>query len=168
MIAYPTEAVYGIGCDACNEKAIERVLTIKRRSAQKGLILIAAEFSQIQEFIAPLSASTRAEVLATWPGPVTWILPARDSVSPLLRGRHRGIAVRITAHPLAAALCKHFGGAIVSTSANRSGKAAARTAQETRFRLGSELDYILPGEVGGLAKPTQIRDALTGRVVRPN
>lgn len=168
VIAYPTEAVFGIGCDARNEKAIKRILELKRRAVKKGLIVIAADVSQLHDLVAPLSPSIRDEVMSTWPGPVTWILPARDSVSPLLRGQHHGIAVRVTAHPLAASLCKRFGGAIVSTSANRSGKPSARTTEETRYRLGSDLDYILPGDVGGLAKPTQIRDALTGRILRPN
>lgn len=167
VIAYPTEAVFGIGCDARNEKAIKRILELKRRAVKKGLIVIAADVSQLHDLVAPLSPSIRDEVMSTWPGPVTWILPARDSVSPLLRGQHHGIAVRVTAHPLAASLCKRFGGAIVSTSANRSGKPSARTTEETRYRLGSDLDYILPGDVGGLAKPTQIRDALTGRILRP-
>lgn len=95
------------------------------------------------------------------------MLPARDDISPLLRGAHHTLAVRVTAHPLASVLCRAFGGAVVSTSANRSNAPAARTAQQVRAELGANLGYILEGAVGALANPTEIRDGATGALLRP-
>ena len=166
IIAYPTEAVYGLGCDPDNHEAIEKLLAIKQRSPDKGLILIAANFQQLRPYLAEIESALKEKILATWPGPVTWLWPANPAVSSLLRGKHDTIAVRVTAHSLAAALCREFGGPLVSTSANLSGKPPARTAEEVRSQLGDQLDYVLEGEVGGLAKPSEIRDVLTGHLVR--
>lgn len=167
IVAYPTEAVYGLGCDPRNERALNRLLEIKQRDPHKGLIIIGASFDQLAPYLAALDDNTRARILPSWPGPVTWLLPARDDVSPLLRGAHHTLAVRVTAHPLAAALCRAFGGALVSTSANRSNASPARTAEQVRVELGTALDDILEGTVGTLANPTEIRDGATGALLRP-
>lgn len=166
VIAYPTEAVYGLGCDPANSQALKRLLSLKQRSRDKGLILIAADFDQLSPFLAEIDSSLKAKVLSTWPGPVTWLWPAKPTVSSLLRGIHDTLAVRVTAHPLAAALCRAFGGPIVSTSANLSGKPPARSSEEVYGQFGEQLEYVLAGEVGGLSRPSQIRDALTGAVIR--
>jgi L-threonylcarbamoyladenylate synthase len=166
LIAYPTEAVYGLGCDPRNEAAVRRLLALKRRPMHKGLILIAASFEQLEPFLQPLSASDRARLAATWPGPYTWLIPARPDTPRCLRGRHDTLAVRVTSHRLAAALCRACGYPLVSTSANLSGHPPARTALAVRRQLGSNLDYLLPGPTGGAAQPTEIRDLHTGRRVR--
>ena len=166
VIAYPTEAVYGLGCDPTNLRAVERLLSLKQRSRDKGLILIAAEFDQLSPYLAEIENSLKANIFSTWPGPVTWLWPANPEVSSLLRGKHDTIAVRVTAHPLAAALCRAFGGPLVSTSANLSGKPPTRNADEVRIQLAERVDYVLEGETGGLSRPSQIRDALTGAVIR--
>lgn len=167
LIAYPTEAVYGLGCDPHSEKAIKRLLACKQRRWQKGLILIAATFPQLEEFIEPLPRELEQKLFPTWPGPVTWLLPAKPRVSRWLKGHSDLIAVRVTAHPQAQALCQCWGNAVVSTSANRSGQRAAKTAFQVRRQFGAQLiDYILPGSVGTLARPTEIRHALTNTVLR--
>lgn len=166
VIAYPTEAVYGLGCDPDNQLAVERLLAIKQRSWEKGLILIAADFHQLHPYLAEIDVALKANALATWPGPVTWLWPAKPTVTNLLRGTHATIAVRVTAHPLAAALCREFGGPLVSTSANLSGKPPTRTAEEVRSQFGDTLDYILEGKTGGLSSPSQIRDVLSGQIIR--
>lgn len=166
IVAYPTEAVYGLGCDPRNETAVRRLLALKRRPLHKGLILIAADFAQLAPFLQPLSASDQERLAATWPGPCTWLIPARPTTPCWLRGRHDTLAVRITAHPLAAALCRACGYPLVSTSANRSGRPPARTVLAVRRQLGCDLDDLLPGLTGGAAKPTEIRDLRTGQVVR--
>lgn len=166
VVAYPTEAVYGLGCDPHNAAALRRLLTLKRRPARKGLILIAANFSQIEPYLRPITAKLRKKLERVWPGPVTWLLPARPEISRLLRGNHDTLAVRITAHPLAAELCRAYGGAIVSTSANVSGRPAARTALQVRRVFGNRVDYIVPGAAGPSTRPSEIRDALTDRIVR--
>ncbi len=166
VIGYPTEAVYGLGCDPANHEAVKKLLLLKQRAREKGLILIAADFDQLLPFVAELDDATKEQVLATWPGPVTWLWPAKSEVSIWLRGEHSSIAVRITDHPLAAELCREFGGALVSTSANLSGKPPARSAEQVVAQFDDQLDYVLEGEVGGLARPSQIRDALSGKILR--
>lgn len=167
IIAYPTEAVFGLGCDPRDGAAVGRLLALKSRAAQKGLILIAARLAQLQPFILPLAGDRRSEILASWPGPVTWVLPARPDTPAWLTGGRPSLAVRVTAHPLAAALCQVWGGALVSTSANRGGRPPARTALQVRRRLGRSVDLILAGACGPARRPTQIRDGRSGVLLRP-
>ncbi|ALG67452.1 L-threonylcarbamoyladenylate synthase [Beggiatoa leptomitoformis] len=168
IVAYPTEAVYGLGCDPLNAQAVERLLRLKQRDWRKGLILIASDFSQLQPFLHPLSAEMQHVVFTAWQQShaVTWLLPALPDVPTYLRGTSDKLAVRVTKHPVAAALCQHWGGALVSTSANRSKHPAAKTASRTRYLLGYELDYLLVGATGGQARPSEIRDATTLQTIR--
>jgi L-threonylcarbamoyladenylate synthase len=167
IVAYPTEAVYGLGCDPCNPEAVFRLLDLKGRSPKQGLILIAASYAGLRPFVEELPEDLMQRVWASWPGPATWVLPAQPQTPPWLTGRYQSLAVRVTAHPLAAALCASFGSALVSTSANRRGASPARTALGVRRRFARQLDYILPGQVGGARRPTEIRDARTNSLLRP-
>ncbi len=168
VVAYPTEAVYGLGCDPRNEQAFARVFELKQRPPTQGVLLIGADFDQVAPYIdmttVPEDALQRA--LASWPGPNTWIFPRAANVPPWIAGTHAGIALRVTAHPLAAQLCRAFGGALVSTSANRHGQESARDADAVRTAFGTELAYILDGKTGGLERPTPIRDAVSGETLR--
>lgn len=168
VVAYPTEAVYGLGCDPHDPAALERLFALKRRPPQRGVLLIAAEFAQVERYIAldQVPAAALRQVLASWPGPHTWILPRSAAVPDWIAGDHAGIALRITAHVPAAALCRAYGGALVSTSANRHGEAPARSAAELRKVFGDALDAIVDAPVGGLERPTTIRDAISGDLVR--
>ncbi|QTR53259.1 L-threonylcarbamoyladenylate synthase [Thiothrix unzii] len=166
VIAYPTEAVYGLGCDPAQLAAVQRVLTLKQRPAHKGLILIAADFDQLAPYLLPLDSVTHARVMATWPGAVTWILPAQPHVSPLIRGEHDTLAVRVSAHPTCRALCLRLGHPLISTSANLSTLPPARDAQAVAAQFGTLLDGIVDAPVGGQAQPTEIRQGLTGEIVR--
>ena len=166
IIAYPTEAVWGLGCDPRNEAALRRLLSIKHRDPAKGLILIAADFGQLEPWLAEIDPRLQEKALASWPGPVTWIWPAKDTASALLRGNHATLAVRVTGHPLVAQLCREFGGALVSTSANRSGQPPARTADDVRRLLGDAIDCIVEGQTGGREAPSEIRDVITGATLR--
>lgn len=165
IIAYPTEAVYGLGCDPWDEEAVMQLLAIKDRSWTKGLILIAANFNQLQDFIEPVDSETLAKLEQTWPGPVTWLLPANKNCPEFLTGDSNDIAVRVTAHYQAASLCDEFGGALVSTSANIANQAPAKYAHQVRSRL-PEVDYVMPGSCGDEDKPSQIIDAETGIIIR--
>lgn len=165
IIAYPTEAVYGLGCDPWNEDAAWRLLSLKQRPWEKGLILIAAGFDQLQDFVQPLPANIFKRVTDSWPGPSTWLLPINDSIPYYLCGKYDTIAVRVTAHKQTAELCQAFGGAIISTSANITGMRPAKTSHEVHWRL-PDVDYILPGLCSGSDKPTAIRHALTGEIIR--
>jgi L-threonylcarbamoyladenylate synthase len=168
VVAYPTEAVYGLGCDPHDRAAFERVFELKQRPPTQGVLLIAADFAQVEKYIdlARIPADALARLRATWPGPYTWIVPRAAGVPDWIAGSHAGIALRVTAHPLAAALCRALGGALVSTSANRHGEPPARTAAAVHAAFGDELAYILDGAVGGLERPTPIRDAISGEPIR--
>lgn len=166
VVAYPTEAVYGLGCDPWNRNAVERIFAIKGRCLAKGLILIAADVTQLMPFVEPLPESAMGQILATWPGPNTWILPARPTTPSWLTGHFDTLAVRVTAHPLAAGLCRAYGGAIVSTSANRANRPPARSAFGIRLALDQLPDFILAGPCGGASRPSTIRDGRTGQTLR--
>lgn len=168
VLACPTEAVWGLGCDPFDEAAVLRLLALKQRAADKGLILVAADAAQLDGLVdwSALPATRREAVFASWPGPHTWIVPATARVPRWITGVHDGVAVRVSAHPLLAALCRGFGGPLVSTSANRSGAAPPRTRQELDPGLADALDIIVDGETGGRARPSTIRDARSGRALR--
>lgn len=166
LVAYPTEAVFGLGCDPLNDAALWRLLKLKKRPIDKGLILIAAEFAQLEGYLAPLIPQVRQRLLDSWPGPLTWLVPARHEAPQLLRGAHLTIAVRVTAHTTAAALCRQAGTAVVSTSANVSGQPPARTVDQVKAYFGSQIDFILNGALGRSPAPSQIRDAISGKIIR--
>ncbi|WP_106075662.1 L-threonylcarbamoyladenylate synthase [Chromobacterium amazonense] len=165
VIAYSTESCYGLGCRPLDVRAIRRVLAIKARPNHKGLIVIAADFEQVRHLVRPLTAAQRAELARYWPGPYTFLLPASRRVPPALRGRHDKIAVRVTAHGEAAALCRALGTALVSTSANRAGQKSLKTAQACRKAFKDKV-LTLPGRIGKRRKPSTIIDLETGRVLR--
>ncbi|HDX8354567.1 TPA: Sua5/YciO/YrdC/YwlC family protein [Aeromonas dhakensis] len=170
VIAYATEAVFGLGCDPDSEAAVQRLLAIKQRPVEKGLILIAADLAQLQDYIDldQLTSEQLARVEASWPGPFTWIMPARPDTPAWLTGQFDTLAVRVTAHPQVQALCRAFGKPLVSTSANLTGEEPARRLADIGELLASQLAYILPGEVGGQTNPSEIKDARTGAVIRPS
>lgn len=163
IVAYATEYCFGLGCDPLNRSAVLRLLRLKRRPVKKGLIVLAADTRQL----APYLNEIPPQVAASWPGPHTWLLLPRPGVHGWITGRHEKIAVRVTAHAQAAALCHASGMAIISTSANRAGQAPARSTREVARRFGKLIDYILPGRVGDVSAPTPIRDAITGKLIRP-
>lgn len=168
VIAYPTEGVWGLGCDPRDEAAVLRLLALKQRDVAKGLILIASDEAQLAPFIdtASLSATQLAEVHASWPGPNTWIVPASNHAPRWITGAHDGIAVRVTAHPLVRALCEGFGGALVSTSANIASEPSPRTRAELDPRIVAGVDAVCDGETLGRAQPSTIRDARSGATLR--
>ena len=142
VIAYPTEAIYGLGCDPLNLEAVLRLLSIKQRDPAKGLILIADNIQRLLPFIK-ITAAQRKTLMQSWPGPNTWLVPAQDWVPEWLTGQHDTLAVRVTAHPLVAALCREAEMPIVSTSANPSGKKTCRNALEAHKYFHDKIDAIL-------------------------
>ncbi len=168
IIAYPTEAVYGIGCDPDNAEALKKVLTIKQRPWEKGLIIVAGNFEQLQHYVdfSLLTTEQICQVKAKWPGPVTQVMPALESVSPKLRGRFDTIAVRISAHPVVQALCEAAGKAIVSTSANLAGEEPIRSGEEIEQQFQTQIDALVLGELGAQTRPSTIIDARSGQILR--
>jgi len=165
VIAYPTEGVFGLGCLPSDDEAVQKLLAIKQRAPSKGLILLAASASQFGDWIS-LPAGIRLP--APDPDrPITWIAPAGEKASYLIHGDNAGIAVRIATNPVALAICEAAGSPIVSTSANLSGQPVARNQFILRRQFGSLVDYIVPGHCGPSAGPSEIRDLLSGDVLRP-
>lgn len=168
VIAYPTEAVWGLGCDPFDEAAVLRLLALKQRAVDKGLILIAAAAAQFDGLLdwGALADDRRATVHASWPGPHTWVVPATTRVPRWITGDHDGVAVRVSAHPLVVALCSAFAAPLVSTSANPAGATAPRTLSEFDPTLLAALDGIVAGDTGGRDRPSDIRDARSGAALR--
>lgn len=167
VIAYPTEAVFGLGCDPDSEQAVEALLTLKRRPREKGLILIADNYQQLLPYIddSQLGEQRLKEILACWPGPVTWVMPAKASTPDWLTGRFNSLAVRVSDHPLVKELCQQFGKPLVSTSANLTTLPPCRTGEEVKQQFGDDFP-VLHGAVGGRENPSEIKDALTGQLIR--
>jgi L-threonylcarbamoyladenylate synthase len=170
VIAYPTESVYGLGCDPKNLTAVQQILNIKQRSAHKGLILVASDIDQIRPYIKELSAAEIAKINTPSPRVITWLIPARDNLSHLLIGTHsekeKKIAIRISQHPTIKALCQQLGQPIVSTSANISGQAMCYSAKQVKQQLSKGIKYILTGALGQQTRPSEIRDLKTHQLIR--
>lgn len=166
VIAYPTEAVYGLGADPDNANALRRVLALKQRPAHKGLILIGASLAALKPYLAELTEAEEARMAASWPGPVTWLAPAATRAPPLVTGGSERIAVRVPGHDLARALCAAWGGAVVSTSANRAGMRPLRSGVAVRLAFGDRIDDVITAPVGNAERPTTIRDLRSGEIVR--
>jgi len=167
VIAYPTEAVWGLGCDPWNVAAVRRILEIKGRPVSKGLILVAASVTQLGGLYDSLTEKQKAQLDDTWPGPTTWLLPDPENLLPRwIKGEHSAVAVRVSSHPVVRALCDGFGGLLVSTSANRAGRPEIRSRLRLQCQLGAKLDFVVPGGLGGQQQPSTIRDLVSGRVLR--
>jgi L-threonylcarbamoyladenylate synthase len=164
VVAYPTEGVFGFGCRPDDAGAVLRILDIKERDPLQGLLLIAASHEQLEDWIDLPPGSP--DLQSTVEKPITWIVPATEQVPVWIRGRHESVAVRITAHPVAAELCRQAEMPLVSTSANVAGRPPARSPYVLRRQFRQLVDCIVPGRCGPAGGPSEIRDLATGRTVR--
>ena len=167
VVACPTEGVWGLSCDPCSGSAVHRLLRMKGRPASKGLILVAASEAQLDFLLSSLGPAERSELSASWPGPTTWLVPHRGTLPGWIVGEHDTVAVRVSSHPVVQALCRTWGGPLVSTSANPAGARPAMAAFQVRRFFGEQLDGLLPGAVGGSRRPSVIRDLASGNIIRP-
>ncbi len=164
VLAYPTEAVYGLGCDPFNQQAVARILSLKGRKVSKGLIVLIAEWPQLFALVGDFPLRKLESVTETWPGPTTWIFPKSASIPPWLCGDNNNIAIRMTAHPVARQLCEI--GPVVSTSANPQGQEPARSLSALEQLFPEGLDGVVVGELGKESQPSAIYDVLTGKRLR--
>lgn len=168
VIAYPTEAVFGLGCHPKSETAVNTILQLKKRSVDKGLILIASNYSQLVEFVddKAIPFERRPDIFSSWPGPVTWLLPKSVNAPYWITGESDFIAVRVTAHPIVCQMCNELGMPLVSTSANPATLAPALNAFEVKTYFGQKV-HIIDRSVGTSGTPSQIKHSMTGDIVRP-
>lgn len=168
VIAYPTESVFGLGCDPDSELALSKLLKIKKRSSSKGMLVVSHDFSLVTKYInfTQVNESDLMYTKEFWPGPFTFLFPASDSCSPLLIGDHLTIAIRISTHPIIKALCSCFNKPIVSTSANFSGKSPCISLTEVHEHFDNVVDFIVDGETLNYTKPSTIIDLKTKIILR--
>ena len=162
LIAYPTEGVCGLGCDPNNLEAVKKILDLKERSSSKGLILLGSRFEQFNEYA--FAEEYKAKLMTKWPGPHTWLVPAKQGVSTLLIGSNDKVALRLSNHEIVCELCEGFGGAIISTSANKEGLPTLTGEREIADVFPDV--KILKGRLGDLKRPSTIQDVVTDFIVR--
>lgn len=167
IVAHATEAVWGLACDPTNSAAVERLLTLKRRPEEKGLILVSGQKEHFADLLSLLPGHLVDRFNQRQNQPTTWLVPDPTSLIPKwIKGRHVTVAVRLSQHPTISALSKSFGCPLVTTSANPAGRVAARDLRKVNQYFGSELDYLLSSSLGGFSKPSEIRDLVTGGIAR--
>jgi len=166
VICYPTESVYGLGCDPYDLAAVLYLLEIKKRQLDKGLLLVAANVSQLEPYININDKQTINKLKEATDKPVTWIVACNEKTPVWLTGKHQSIAVRISTHPVIKQLCTLFNGALVSTSANISGLPSVKKNWLVHKQFANKIDYYVPGELGRFKKESEIRNIKTGEVIR--
>lgn len=170
VIAYPTEAVWGLGCDPFQQQAFEKILQLKQRPIEKGVILLSESIARIEPLLASLDPPIRQQVIASWQHQnrhsraTTWLLPVTNDIPIWIYGDHDRVAIRVTQHSICQQLCIGFDNLIVSTSANPAGLEAAKTAVNVANYFSGIA--ILSGEIGQSPEPSRILDAVTGKVIR--
>jgi L-threonylcarbamoyladenylate synthase len=169
IFAYPTEAVFGLGCDPDNQAAIMALLSLKQRPVNKGLILVAKTYSQLLPYVndAAIPMYMRTEIFSSWPGPITWLLPKSKAAPHWLTGDSELIAVRVSQHPVIRDLCSRFAKPLVSTSANLAATEPARTVQQVREYFNDKV-LLIEGELGNAQLPSKIRHGFSGQTIRDN
>lgn len=166
VIAYPTEAVFGLGCDPDNEDAIQRILYLKQRAIEKGLIVITSQLTFVEKYLLPITQEDKDLLNTVTDQPISWLVPAKTTTSPFLRGTFSSLAIRKTTHPACYNLCEALQHALVSTSANPQGASPATSVEEVEHYFGNDLDGILDAPLGDADKPSQLIDLHSKRILR--
>ncbi len=148
LVGFPTETVYGLGADACNDAAVAQIFAAKGRPSEHPLIVHLASAAQAEEFAQSLPPFALKLMQAFWPGPLSLIVPRRPGVATAAAGGQASVGLRCPAHPMArallqAALAQGVSG-VAAPSANRFGKLSPTTAQHVRDELGAQL-FVLDG-----------------------
>lgn len=166
IIVYPTESVYGLGCDPFNEDAVNKLLELKQRHVNKGLILIASHVRQVLPLIQPLAANDLARALKTWPGHHTWVFPKSKLVPDWVSGKYNSVAIRVSKHPVVVQLCQKLNSALVSTSANISNQSEFNSIKDIKHLFGDKIGHYLNASTGKEINPSTIHDAHTNTIIR--
>ena len=166
VIAYPTEGVWGLGCSPFSLSAVSRILDLKQRSWEQGLILVASTMEQLTPFLAGLATEMLSVLERDWPGPVTYLVPDNGYCPLWIKGKHSSVALRVSRHPVIQDLCRNLQSPLVSTSANLSGRIPATNLLQVRRNFPEGVDILVPGRVGDSGRVSEIRDLVSGRIIR--
>ena len=166
VIAYPTEGVWGLGCSPYSLSAVSRILKLKKRSWEQGLILVASSIQQLKPFLTGLPEESLGQLKSDWPGPVTYLVPDNGCCPLWIKGAHNSVALRMSSHPVIRDLYQRLKSPLVSTSANLSGRIAAISQLQVRKNFPVGVDAIVPGTVTDAHSVSEIRDLATGKILR--
>lgn len=162
LIIYPTEGIYGIGCDALNEKSVQNVFNVKYRNNEKSFIVLCSEVVHISKLISDDYVQDKKLSEKEF---ITWIVPISKNCPQWLTKNNK-IAIRLTDHPVIKELCTGIDGPIISTSANISGKKYINNIDIISELFTDEVECIVEGNLGGEAKSSSIIDIATGHILR--
>ncbi len=165
IIAYPTESCYGFGCDTLNYKALKQIIKIKGRSKSKGMICIASNYKHLNKLVKPFTADELSQIQQYWPGFYSLIIASSSKTPRLLVGNHNSIAARVSTHNEVRQLCNYLRDALVSTSANKSGRKSIKSYRECLRQFGKKA-MVLPGIIGFYRKPSTIINLATKQKIR--
>ncbi len=166
IIAYPTESVYGLGCNPFDEQAVKNVLLLKKRNVNIGLILIASHVRQILPLIKPIDPNDLARALKTWPGHHTWVFPKSKLVPRWISGQYDSIAIRVSNHPVVIQLCQKLNSPLVSTSANISKQGELNSIKNIKTVFGDKIGFYVNAPTGKEVNPSIIHDAHSNTIIR--
>tara|TARA_Y100000817_G_scaffold300246_1_gene279126 strand:+ start:838 stop:1341 length:504 start_codon:yes stop_codon:yes gene_type:complete len=165
IYAYPTEGVWGLGCIPESEEDVKKICFLKKRTLDKGLILVSGNFLHFEKYLSHLSPDLIEKAQTKWPGAHTWLVPANKYVPLWIKGTSDLVALRQSSHPSIVELSARLGCAITSTSANISSEPPAKNPQEIKNLFGDAVS-IIEGKLGGADKPTPIQNLITDEWIR--
>ena len=145
IIAYPTETFYGLGADATNMKAIEKIFAVKGRNFKNPISLIIGRPEDIHPLVQDIPESAKKLMAAFWPGALTIVFSASDKVSPMLTAGSGKIGLRVSSHPLAMKIVQELNKPLTATSANLSGSPECSMVSEVDDQIGDKIDAIVDG-----------------------
>lgn len=179
ILAYPTESVWGLGCDAFNEQAVDELLVLKNRPAQKGLIVLTASENLMQDFLTTVPKLRQDDIVRSWQNSKgqanTWLfdIPKGVAIPQNVRGEHQSLAIRVIKQEQVNELCALLAmngnvnpfGFLISTSCNLNGEPPAKDFATAHTYFGDKVCYLV-GETLNFDKPSQIKNAKTGELIR--
>lgn len=165
VFGYPTDTIWGFGCHPLIANSVSRILQIKNRAPDKGLILLSSRLEYCAAYLA-VDMEQLESIRLPCAQPTSWLVPASAFCPPWIRGNFPTVAIRITDHPLLQVLCDRLEAPMVSTSANRAGRATVRNSLQLRKQFGDELDFIVTGFAPGSGRPSEIKSLSSGITVR--
>jgi len=158
VIIFPTETVYGIGCDLRDEPAIRRLFAIKQRPPDMPLMAHCADWAQVTDWVQEIPDRARPLMARFWPGPLALVLKRGPNVPDTAVAGGRTIGIRLVANPVAAELIRHLGAPIAGTSANISSEPATADFRQLSPKLLAQVDIALDAGTAGLGQPSTVLD----------